>query len=269
MKYPIKHRYQSFKQQRLARKKGKPPVNRRIAVPSFFTLMNLFSGFLAIVAISEDQLFRGAWFMVAAGFFDVLDGYVARLANADSDFGIELDSLSDIVSFGVAPSFLMYRFSLYEFQFLGVLISAVPALCGAVRLARFNVNTRLEPNKYHFTGLPIPSVAIILAAFYLTFNDDLALFDIFRNGVNSIVAPLIIVLSVLMLSALPFDKVPKMDLQSFKQSPFKSFLFVSYFVLILLFREFGLMVVILIYIVKGIIDGMKTYFSTDYSLVDR
>jgi len=60
-----------------------------------------------------------------------------------------------------------------------------------------------------------------------------------------------------------------MDLQSFKQSPFKSFLFVSYFVLILLFREFGLMVVILVYIVKGIIDGMKTYFSTDYSLVDR
>ena len=67
--------------------------------------MNLFSGFLSIVAVSEGELFRGAWFIVAAGFFDVMDGYIARLANADSDFGVELDSLSDIVSFGVAPSF--------------------------------------------------------------------------------------------------------------------------------------------------------------------
>ncbi|MDC0592476.1 CDP-diacylglycerol--serine O-phosphatidyltransferase [Bacteroidota bacterium] len=267
MKYPIQHRYHSFKQKRLAKRESKPPLNHKIAVPSFFTLMNLFSGFLSIVAVSEGELFRGAWFIVAAGFFDVMDGYIARLANADSDFGVELDSLSDIVSFGVAPSFLIYTFALHEFQFLGMLISAVPAMCGAVRLARFNVNTRLTPNQHHFIGLPIPSLAIILAAFYLSFHHQLELFDIFRNGVSSVLGPLIILLSVLMLSTLPFDKVPKMDRVSFQQNGFKSFLFLGYFTLILLFRELGLMAVILIYILKGIVDGLREYFSTEQRFI--
>ena len=122
MKYPIQNRYQNFKKRREQIKKTKPPVNRRVAVPSFFTLMNLFSGFLAIITIADGNLFRGAWLIVAAGLFDVFDGMMARLANATSDFGIELDSLSDIVSFGVAPGFLIYTFALNEFHILGILI---------------------------------------------------------------------------------------------------------------------------------------------------
>jgi CDP-diacylglycerol--serine O-phosphatidyltransferase len=148
-----------------------------------------------------------------------------------------------------------------------MLISAVPAMCGAVRLARFNVNTRLTPNQHHFIGLPIPSLAIILAAFYLSFHHQLELFDIFRNGVSSVLGPLIILLSVLMLSTLPFDKVPKMDRVSFQQNGFKSFLFLGYFTLILLFRELGLMAVILIYILKGIVDGLREYFSTEQRFI--
>src|SRR5690625_6110348 len=93
--------------------------------------------------------------------FDVLDGFMARLANATSDFGMELDSICDVVSFGVAPGFLMYHFALHELQIVGILLAALAPLCGAVRLARFNVEARSEPADY-FRGLPIPAYAIML-----------------------------------------------------------------------------------------------------------
>ena len=91
----------------------------------------------------------------------------------------------------------------------------------------------------------------------------------FRNGVSSVLGPLIILLSVLMLSTLPFDKIPKMDRTSFQQNGFKSFLFLGYFMLILFFRELGLMSVILIYILKGIIDGLREYFSPEQRVIGR
>src|SRR5690554_6471720 len=152
MKYPIQRKYHSFKELKERKKSRKPPVNKRIAVPSFFTLMNLFCGFLAIISISQGDLVRGAWLIALAGLFDVFDGLMARLANATSDFGIELDSISDMVSFGVAPGFLIYTWALHELGSVGVMISALPPLCGAVRLARFNVNARIQPAKEYFHG---------------------------------------------------------------------------------------------------------------------
>ena len=265
MKYPIQKKYNSFKQRRERIKESKPPVNKRIAVPSFFTLMNLFSGFLAIISISEGDLFRGAWLIMAAGMFDVFDGLMARLANADSDFGIELDSLSDMVSFGVAPGFLIYNFTLQEYGLLGILVSAVPPLCGAVRLARFNVNARLQPSYGYFTGLPIPSVAIILVAFYLTFRDDLYLFDFFKNGVNTVLIPVVVIVSFLMVSTIQFEKIPRFDKESIKNKKWSFLLFFIYLILIVTFQEYGLMAVILIYICKAVVTAAIKFFSVDYT----
>ena len=261
MKYPIQNRYQNFKKRREQIKKTKPPVNRRVAVPSFFTLMNLFSGFLAIITIADGNLFRGAWLIVAAGLFDVFDGMMARLANATSDFGIELDSLSDIVSFGVAPGFLIYTFALNEFHILGILISAIPPLAGAVRLARFNVNARLSPTATNFIGLPIPSQAIIISASFITFRNDLDLFDFFQNGVNSVLAPMVILLSFLMVSTIPFDKIPRFDKKALSKQKWTFVLFFLYLILIILFKEYGIIAVITIYISKGIILGAIQFFN--------
>ncbi len=265
MKYPIQKKYNSFKKKRELIKESKPPVNKRIAVPSFFTLMNLFSGFLAIISIAEGNLFRGAWLIMAAGMFDVFDGLMARLANADSDFGIELDSLSDMVSFGVAPGFLIYTFSLNEYGLLGVLVSAVPPLCGAVRLARFNVNARLQPSAGYFIGLPIPSVAIILVAFFLTFRDNLYLFDFFKNGVNSVLIPVVVIVSFLMVSTIQFEKIPRFDKESIKNKKWSFLLFLIYLILIVTFQEYGLMAVILIYIFRAIVTAAFKFFSSDYT----
>jgi CDP-diacylglycerol--serine O-phosphatidyltransferase len=265
MKYPIQNRYKNFRNRREQIKKSKPPSNPKIAVPSFFTLMNLFSGFLAIISIADGNLFRGAWLIIAAGLFDVFDGLMARLANATSDFGIELDSLSDMVSFGVAPGFLIYTFVLHEFGMLGVLLSAIPPLCGAVRLARFNVNARLTPTADSFIGLPIPSQAIILVSFYLTFRNDLDIFDVFDHGVNNVLIPLVVIVSFLMVSTIPFDKIPRFDKNSIKNKKWKFLLFFSYLLLILFFREYGLMTVIVIYMLKGIVQGAIRFFGEDYT----
>ncbi len=264
MKYPIQKQYKNFRKRRDVIRQGKPPVNRRIAVPSFFTLMNLFAGFLAIIAIAEGDLFRGAWLIMAAGMFDVFDGMMARLADAHSDFGIELDSLSDMVSFGVAPGFLIYSFTLSELGTLGVLVSAVPPLCGAVRLARFNVNARLEPKSEVFTGLPIPSVAIIIIAFYLTFQDSLEIFDFFKNGVNSVLIPMVVLVSFLMVSSIEFEKIPRFDRESARQKKWTIVLFLVYLILIVVFREYGLMAVILIYISKAIIFSAYRFITDSY-----
>ncbi|MCG8373390.1 MAG: CDP-diacylglycerol--serine O-phosphatidyltransferase [Balneolales bacterium] len=265
MKYPIQRQYNNFRKRRAEVRKGKPPVNKRIAVPSFFTLMNLFSGFLAIIAIAEGDLFRGAWLIMAAGLFDVFDGMMARLANAQSEFGIELDSLSDMVSFGVAPGFLIYNFALAELGTLGILVSALPPLCGAVRLARFNVNARLEPKADSFTGLPIPSIAIVIVAFFLTFRDDLYLFDFFKGGVTSVLIPLVVIISFLMVSTIQFEKIPRFDKESIQHRKGTFFLFLMYLIIIILFREYGLMAVIVIYIAKAVIKSGYSFFSEGYS----
>ncbi|MDZ7693247.1 MAG: CDP-diacylglycerol--serine O-phosphatidyltransferase [Balneolaceae bacterium] len=254
MKYPIQKwkRYRKRRNDKRKKKQRKPIP--RIVVPSFFTLMNLFCGFLSIISISEGGLFFGAWLIVIAGLFDALDGFMARLSNATSQFGIELDSISDVVSFGVAPGFLIYNFGLNELPFVGIILSALPPLCGAVRLARFNVDAQ-EGRTDFFKGLPTPAQAIMLAAFYLTFYDRPELFADLKNGINTILIPVIVLISFLMVSTIPFDKMPSFDRASIRKYKGRIFLFLFYGVIIAIFQEIGLIVVFTAFILKGIIVG--------------
>src|SRR5436305_1351453 len=101
--------------------------------------MNLFCGFFAIVKATEGSYQTAAWLIVLAGTFDALDGAMARITNSSSEFGVELDSLADVVSFGTAPAFILYSAYFHNLETIGVMLAALPALCGALRLARFNV----------------------------------------------------------------------------------------------------------------------------------
>jgi len=257
MKYPIqnKNKFRKRKKRR-KRKRFKRPIPR-IVFPSFFTLMNLFCGFLAIINIAEGRLNFGAWLIVFAGLFDAFDGFMARLSNATSEFGIQLDSISDVVSFGVAPGFLLYNFGMADLQFVGIIISSLPPLCGAVRLARFNVEVHQVGDEF-FRGLPIPAQAVMISAFYLTFYTRLELFDVFKYGVNSVMIPIVIVLSFLMVSTVPFDKIPRFDKTTIKKHKGRLMLFIGYLVVIILLQEYGLMAVFTVFIFKGIIlSGLK------------
>lgn len=139
-------------------------------LPNLMTIGNLFCGFFSIICTFEQDYKTAAILVVIAAVFDQLDGRLARLTRATSKFGAELDSLCDLVSFGVAPGMLMYFWALMPFGRLGLMASFLFAACGALRLARFNVQVGVVEKNY-FQGLPIPMAAGIIASAYLAFND--------------------------------------------------------------------------------------------------
>lgn len=234
------------------RRKDKSPRRQlpKAAVPSFFTLMNLFSGFLALTQIYEGRFEYACWLIVLAGFFDALDGLMARLTGAVSLFGVELDSLSDIVSFGVAPAFLVYVFGLYEFNVLGIIVASLPAICGAVRLARFNVTFEGDKKPY-FVGMPIPVQAITIVALILNINDAEWFSTVSMNNL-SLLIPIVIVLSALMVSNVPFESMPKPSPVYIRQHPWKMTLYTLGALLIVFLQQIGLLIALSVYILHAI-----------------
>jgi CDP-diacylglycerol--serine O-phosphatidyltransferase len=142
-------------------------------LPNLFTCSSIFCGFYAALICTfdptDEDFYRSALLIVFAMFFDTIDGRVARLTKTQSAFGVQLDSLADVVSFGVAPAVLVYRWSLQDLGALGVFACFAYLACGAIRLARFNVLAMGEsgapkkPGKY-ILGLPIPGAAGILVS---------------------------------------------------------------------------------------------------------
>lgn len=259
MKYPI----QKIRSRRKRAKRNRKPIPR-IVIPSFFTLMNLFCGFVSIIMVAEGNLQFGAWLIVTAGLFDALDGFMARLANATSEFGIELDSISDVVSFGAAPGFLLYTFVLHELSIIGIILSALPPLCGAIRLARFNVDSKYE-NLDFYKGLPIPVQAAMVSALYLTFNKRMEWFEGFEHGFLSFIIPIVIMLSFLMVSTIPFDKIPRFDKDSVKKYKNRIILFFIYIVIIAVFQDLGLMFVFTFFIAKGLVLGAIVFWKRAFT----
>jgi CDP-diacylglycerol--serine O-phosphatidyltransferase len=139
-------------------------------LPNIITLSSMFSGFYSIIASFNSDYERAAWAIMIASVFDVLDGWVARMTHTTSKFGIEIDSLSDAISFGVAPGVLVYSWSLQSFGKVGWLGAFFMVACAALRLARFNVQMGSEEKK-HFTGLPSPAAALMIATTVLAYQE--------------------------------------------------------------------------------------------------
>ncbi len=211
------------------------PLRAIAVLPTMFTLGNLVCGFFAIVVASRvpapaewpveaaalmktmDDLRQSAWLIFIAMLFDALDGYVARLSRTSSDFGAELDSLCDVVSFGVAPAFLLVKLC-PQFAYLHReavwIIAATFAACAALRLARFNVETSDEDEHLHFSGLPSPGAAGTIAGFALVFYtlaDPVEGIPTYATKVHSVlqsVLPMFAVLiALLMVSRIPYPHV--------------------------------------------------------------
>lgn len=221
--------------------------------------MNLFAGFLAIIQTMEGRLDYAAWMIVLAAFFDVLDGMMARLTGSSSLFGIELDSLADVVSFGVAPSVLVYEFGLKELGPLGLITSALPAICGAVRLARFNVSFE-GVKKDYFVGLPTPGMAVMIVALILNFT-NVEWFNQYSPGSLNWLVPLVIVLSLLMISSIKFDAVPKPSAAYIRAHPRKSLAYTIAILLVIFLQQIGLLVVLAVYLLFNIGRAAHTLFS--------
>jgi CDP-diacylglycerol--serine O-phosphatidyltransferase len=242
----FRRRLAAYRSTRVNRTRRRIP---RSAVPSFFTLMNLFCGFLSVTRVIESDFESAAWLIVLAGFFDLLDGMMARLTNGTSLFGVELDSLADIVSFGVAPSLMIYVFGLSTYGIPGVIVSSLPAICGAVRLAKFNVSFEGKKSDY-FDGLPIPAQAWGIVSIVLN-AENVDMLTPIVPGRLPILIPVVVILSGLMLSTISFDSPPPPSARYMRGHPVKTVLLSIALVLILIYHELGLLIVLTSYIAIG------------------
>lgn len=224
-------------------------------LPNTLTLCGMFSGFFAILSAINGNFLYAAYAILIANIFDGLDGWIARLTNTSTRFGIELDSLSDLVAFGVAPSVMMYKWGLAPFGRLGWAAAFLFVACGALRLARFNIQTGTTESKA-FKGMPIPAAASILSSIVIYYYE-------FWKGLpeKNIFFPFItILLSLLMVSTLRYHGLKEID---FRER--KPFWFLIVFVLIL----FGLLihpssaifVFAMAYLLWGIIENIYLFIT--------
>lgn len=184
-----------------------------VTLPSLFTIANIAFGFFAIILAIDKNFSLAGWFIIFALIMDILDGRIARLVHGESKFGIEMDSLADFLSFGLAPAYIMYLFHLKDYGFWGYPVVFIYALCGVLRLARFNVSSKEgEEHKNAFTGLPIPAAAGILASFVIAYSffeldtDKRTLKIVMTQMpfVYNAIPFIMLVLSFLMVSKIPY-----------------------------------------------------------------
>ena len=203
--------YNAYSRLQVCKMTGKPDKSIRKGIyilPNLLTTGALFAGFSAIIQASKGNFELAAILIFVAMVLDGLDGRVARMTNTTSEFGIQYDSLSDMVSFGLAPALVVYEWSLNSMGKLGWLVAFIYTVAAALRLARFN--THAADEKSVFQGLPSPSAAAILAAFIWVVN------DYGMSGADFKIPILLLTLAaaILMVSNVPFRSFKDFDLKS-------------------------------------------------------
>ena len=250
---------------RLLRRRGRTRVSLRqrmrsdqfkkgvFLIPSLFTAGNLMCGFFSIIVTFNGDYVNAALLILLANVFDGVDGYVARLTRSTSQFGIEFDSLADVVSFGAAPALLVYFWALVPWGNWGWLAASTYVVCGALRLSRFNVQAQ-GAAKSHFVGLPIPAAAQMITSSVILYN--------FLDGAGSPSRHVIFLLVIYGLAALMVSNIPYFSLKSTdmrKRHP--DWMLVSGLILITLIiaqRQIMFFTIVLMYTLSGPLLGCLT-----------
>ncbi len=204
-------------------------------LPSLFTVANLLSGVYAIVAVYNDEYLKAAIAILVAFMLDGFDGAIARLTNSQSEFGIQLDSLADLVSFGVAPAILAYVWAIKPYGqvawfFEAIVPMALFVSCAAFRLARFNIQTT-KLDKRYFIGLPSPAAAMTIASFVLLILGSPAGDRFSRQATSVIVIMMVYTLSFLMVSRLRYRSLKGIEIR--RRQPFALLLGLTLFLLLI------------------------------------
>jgi CDP-diacylglycerol--serine O-phosphatidyltransferase len=237
-------------------KRGNAKPRRRgiYLLPSAFTTANVFCGFYAIVSSMRGDLAFAGILIGVAILLDTLDGRVARMANASSEFGKEFDSLADQVSFGVAPMVLAYQWGLSLWPRMGWLIGFLFVISGAMRLARFNIQESVADRRF-FVGLPIPAAAGVIAALVYSFPDPMSS--------QTEALPLLVLvtaLSFLMVSKLQYYSFKDFDIK--KRHPSLTILFLA-LVIVAVFTHPQAMLLIMatVYLASGLLLKVWSWLS--------
>lgn len=218
-------------------------------IPNLFTTGNLFSGFYAIISVLNADYIRASIAILVATVFDFLDGQSARMTKATSRFGIEYDSLADLVSFGIAPGLLIYTWALSAYGRIGWVAAFLFVAFGALRLARFNVQISTVESK-HFVGLPIPAAASVIAT--------LVLLDHHILRVGQEVRPILILVTTYVLAFLMVSHFRYRSFKDFRLRDRKPFQVLSALILLLIVTaavpQVMLFVFFALYAVSGVAE---------------
>ncbi|MFH1784161.1 MAG: CDP-diacylglycerol--serine O-phosphatidyltransferase [bacterium] len=229
-------------------------------LPNLFTLGNLGAGFFSIMNSFSSNFVAAGWAILVAVVFDILDGQTARLTKTTSKFGIEFDSLADVISFGVAPAVLMYSLVLHRYGKVGMLVAFLFVVGGALRLAKFNVKAG-EGNITYYSGLPIPAAGGILATFVVVYSmwaqeTSTRTIPVIMKNVPLLYKflPLtILILSYLMISNLRYASFKVMRLD--KRKSLRVFvLIIVVSVIVWMYPENMILIILAAYILSGILD---------------
>ena len=225
-------------------------ANLLFILPNLFTASSIFVGVISIVEASKGNFVLASWLILLALVFDGLDGRIARMTNTTSQFGVEFDSLADIISFGIAPAMLLYFFIGHEFGRFGILVSALYVIFGAIRLARFNISTaKTDPNV--FIGLPIPTAAVFISMWILLFHK--------YNLADYCMVLLFLALGVAMLMVSNFRYPSFKKVQLDRPMVFKTMIMLMLVAsLLYLFSAEGFALVIFAYVLYGPLRALRT-----------
>ncbi|HIQ51299.1 MAG TPA: CDP-diacylglycerol--serine O-phosphatidyltransferase [Nautiliaceae bacterium] len=217
-------------------------------LPNFFTALSIFFGVMSIIAASQGKFEKAFIYIILSLIADGLDGRIARIANATSDFGVEFDSLADIVAFGVAPAMFLFFAIGENYGKFGALVSGLFVVFGAIRLAKFNI-TASDPS--YFIGLPIPTSAVVLASWVMLDVKYNSNFDTFL-----LIGALI--LAFLMVSNFRYPSFKKIDLN--KNVAFKVLILIIIGAsFIYLYPIESIAFILTSYVLYGIIRSIKSY----------
>jgi len=223
-------------------------INLAYLLPNFFTALSSFFGVMSIIASSQGKFEKAFIYIVFSLIADGLDGRVARLTNTTSKFGVEFDSLADLVAFGVAPAMMLFFSAGEYYGRFGALVSGLFVVFGAIRLARFNVTTgELDPR--YFIGLPIPTAAVVLSSWIML--------DIkYNGGLNFLILLGALFLAFLMVSNFRYP--------SFKKINFNKNVAIKMLVIIIVVASFiylypleAISVLLTVYTLYGFIRGIR------------
>ena len=227
--------------------------------PNLITTAALLSGFYSIIASMNGEYTQAVYAIFIAALFDGLDGRVARAIGAQSPFGEQFDSLSDLLAFGVAPAILMYSWSLHDLGRIGLAACFVYTACAAFRLARFNVQIGVVDKRY-FIGVASPLAAIMIISLVLVARDFPAVFDLRETGIQITNAVTIIAVGLLMISNIKYYSFKTVDR---KRVPFAVLPIIVFVLAAVTYNiPVGILVISLIYALSGFVTTFLAQKNT-------
>lgn len=236
---------------------GKPRGGRRRFIPSAFTIFNMFFGFLSILSSFQGFYAAAAWYIIVGAMFDSLDGKLARALGSTSEFGIQFDSLADIITFCAAPSVFVYMVWSSELGFVvGGFFAFFPLMLGSIRLAKFNLEATGE-QRHRFIGMPTPMGALSIVGMYLFFSQVhhypwLHWYPRNEMGDARITLPFVMIISFLLLSKIPFPKFPALSTRGGLVNNWKFILTIVLMALVIITKGFLLLPILLLIIISGL-----------------